>query len=163
MAQQLLIVTGDKTLDARLLEFGPKTRKKFFRSALRKSSRIVLGKFQKHVRNEAYNTGAYLESAQIRAAKVKRGSGQFGVAIHVDRNKFFALYRERYGKQPTPRSSDTDPMYVPAAIEFGYITITGAVVPPKRLQRRALYDSEQEVHSWFKRDLREVIAKAARK
>lgn len=150
---QLVVVTGDKALDAKLKALEPKLQKKLVRKALRKGGKRVLDKFKQIVRAEAYETGAYEKSVGVKA--LKRSRQKLGVTLHVDRDKFFARYKAQYGHEPHPAKGETEPFYVPAAIEFG--TSTKEAVRP---QRRALYENEQQILQDFRQDLIELTREA---
>lgn len=153
MANTLVVVTGDKQLDARLAKLPPKLQGKLGRKALRKGGKRVQEKFRKIVLAEAYETGAYLKSAKVRALPRKRNT--IGVTLHIDREKYFQEYEKQYGHKPTPIAGGADPFYVPAGIEFG--TKTQEAVRP---QRRALYENEQNIVSDFRSDVSELIREA---
>jgi hypothetical protein len=150
----LVVVTGDKELDARLGQLPAKLQKKLVRKALRKGGKRVLDKFRAIIRAEAYETGAYERSTSVRA--LRRSRQRIGVTIHVDRDKFFERYQAAYGHKPHPAAGDSEPFYVPAAIEFG--TETRQAIRP---QRRALYENEQQILQDFRQDLIEFTRSEA--
>ncbi len=137
-----VIVTGDKELDARLKGLPDKLQNKFTKGAFKKAGIRLLSEFQKIVKAEAYDTGAYHEAATIKPAKRKRS--QRGIGLYVDAEK---LARHGEPKQ----------YYYPASLEFGYKRQNGTHVPAIKPQRRALYEHENEYRQAFIEDVHQLI------
>lgn len=143
-------LTGDRDLDVTLSQLDKKLKAKIIRGALRKCTKRMQQEFRRLAKTEAYETGAYMRSTKVRATKRKKGV--VGVSLDIDRNKYWELYKAKYGHYPTSRRGDTEPMFVPAAIEFGTPT-----QPGKRIQRRVLYDNAEVWKAYFVGDVREFV------
>lgn len=175
MPAKTVIVTGDKELDAKLGGLSPKLQKKFTRQALRKSGKRVLTKFRAIVQTEAFETGALMDSASVRA--MKRSRTRLGVTIFIDRKKLFRLRQARLNKvarkeaianlksqgvkakdakrltsNVTAPVRTDDANYYPAFMEFGTPTIAA-----KKPQRRALYENKAKTLADFRSDMQELV------
>lgn len=153
------VMTGYAEIDAKLKELEPKLQKKLTRQALRKGAKLTKDDTQQIIEQETDGEGAYAASFKVQA--MKRSRTRLGVSVLPDRKKFFAEYEKRYGKQPNPSANETEPFYVPAALEFGYKR-GDTFVPPVRAQRRGLYDNKDQVLQNFKSDMRELVNEAGK-
>ncbi len=149
-AQTLVFVTGFKELDAKLRSLPNKIQRKFVIGALRKSGKRDLKETKKIVHDEAHDTGAYEQSLKVKA--LKRSRTRVGVAVVIDRDKYFALYESKHGKPPNPAAGEKEPFFVPAVLEFG-----SEHKQPVRAQRRGLYDNEDAYLEYFRSDLKQFI------
>lgn len=153
------LLTGHKEIDAKLAWLDPALTKKFGRQALRKSGNAVKQETKSIIEDETdYGEGAYAASFVTRS--IPRSKDRIGVSVLPQREKYFAEYLKRYGKYPNPASDESEPFYVPAALEFGY-TRGDRFVPPLRAQRRGLYDKAGETIANFRSDMQELVREAA--
>jgi hypothetical protein len=155
------VTTGYAEIDAKLKQLEPNAQKKLSRQALRKGGKLVQRETQQIIEEETdYGEGAYAASISVRA--ITRTRVKIGVSVLPDRDKYFKEYEKRYGKKPNPATGESEPFYVPAALEFGYMR-GDTYVPPLRAQRRGLYDNKEPVLNNFKNDMRELVNEAGQK
>ncbi len=147
----LVVVTGDKELDAKLANLPTAMQRKFIRGALKTGSKRVVAEFQKIVKAEAYDTGTLHDAAKVKPTK--RSRSRIGVSMFIDREKLFAAYATKHaGHPPHPAKGAKGPFYYPAVIEFG-----DDRKQPIRPMRRALYDHAAAYRELFIEDVNAVI------
>jgi hypothetical protein len=154
------IVTGWAEIDAKLKSIDPTTQKKLMRKSLRKGAKLSRDEAAQIAEQETDGEGAYAKSLTVKA--MKRSRTRIGVSVIPDRKKYFAEYEKRYGKQPNPAANASEPFYVPAALEFGYMR-GDTYVPPVRAQRRGLYDNSGPIKQMVREDMQEVLRETAAK
>lgn len=147
-AYPLVATTGYADIDTKLSQLPPALQRKFYRGALRKGGNRVKQEFQRIVKDEAYDTGAYMRATSVRA--LKRKKDRIGVSLHVDKSKLIARRQKKTG--------ETKEYYYPASLEFGYTRKNGTHVKPVRAQRRALYDNQKVYLAYFVGDMRQFLA-----
>ncbi len=155
-----VIVTGIAELNEALSLFSVRLQKKYIRKALRNSLKKVQADFKERVPvgedEDGEETGVMRDSAKIRAKKRSR-KNVLGLSLVIDRKTYMQLYFERYGRFPGARRGDSEPFFVPAAIELG-----GAEGDSQRPMRAALYGNEQQVKAEFISQLTEAVATAGK-
>lgn len=154
------IVTGWAEIDAKLKSIDPTTQKKLMRKSLRKGAKLSRDEAAQIAEQETDGEGAYAKSLTVKA--MKRSRTRIGVSVIPDRKKYFAEYEKRYGKQPNPAANSSEPFYVPAALEFGYMR-GDTYVPPVRAQRRGLYGNSGPIKQMVREDMQEVLRETAAK
>ena len=152
------LVTGWKDVDAKLKLLEPAAQKKLMRKSLRKGAQLSRDEARSIIEQETDGEGAYAKSLTVKA--MKRSRSRIGVSVLPDRKKYFAAYESKYGKQPNPAATESEPFYVPAALEFGYMH-GETYVPPLRAQRRGMYDNEQPIKQLVQSDMRELLREVA--
>lgn len=152
------VTFGHKAIDDKLKSLDPNTQKKLARQSLRKGAKLTADDTKQIIEDETDGEGAYAKSLVVRA--MKRSRKRIGSSVHVDRKKYFQKYEDEYGHLPNPAAGESEPFYVPAALEFGYIK--GNVhVPPLKAQRRGLYDNKEQVIQFVRSDMQEVLRQVA--
>ena len=149
---KLVFVTGDKELNAKLIQMTPALQRKFVNGAAKKGGKRLLKEAQRIAKAEAYDTGAFYKSLKTKA--LKRSRKRVGVSLFIDRDKLFANYAKTHdGKKPHPAAGQKEPFYYVSALEFGTDTH-----PPVRGLRKALYDNKEVYEAYFIGDLRQFIS-----
>lgn len=155
------VMTGFAEVDAKLKELEPKVQKKFTRQALRKGGKLHKEDTQSIIEQETDGEGAYAASFVVKS--MKRSRSRIGVSVMPDAKKYFQEYEKRYGKEPnpSPKHDANRPHYVPASLEFGWMS-GDTYIPPVRAQRRGLYDNKEKYIGNFRSDMREIISEAGK-
>lgn len=161
MANNLVIVTGYKEIDAKLRSFPAKVQRKYLRTATRNAAKKCLAEAR---RNTPVDSGAMRDSLKVRAVKSKRKSvlrrrgleAEIGHSVVIDRDVLFDLYQARHGGDlPSPRSGDNEPHFYPASVELGDENKEG-----ERPLRKALYDNKAKYMAEFRAQMLAALASA---
>jgi hypothetical protein len=143
------IITGLDDVDQAFAAFEDKLKKKIIRQATRAAVKEeVLPEYKRIIEQEGLvSTGAMRDVPQVGVARVKRGSGKIGNALHISRDKLIETRRSRGGRIGYDRKRKEDFYYL-AAAEYG----TPKLKPIAPL-RRALANATQAVIERCKRAL----------
>ena len=135
---------GDKELARDFAALPFKVQKKLFRKSLRPGAKIVQARAKELV---PVKTGRLKRSLKIRATR--RARRVLGVQVLTGT-------REQLGISPDAKG------YYPAALEYGYKTASGKVVPKRSYLRRAADEKKELVIRKISTGLSSLVGEAMR-